>query len=60
MCTLARTLHRNDFNAWVRESCDEQWLVKHILRVITISLETMRIVKGLPALEIHPLDLAGN
>ena len=46
----------NDFNAWIRASGDEQWLVKHILRVITISLETMKIVKGLPALEIHKGD----
>ena len=46
----------NDFNAWIRESGDEQWLLNHILRVITISLETMRIAAGLPALEIHKAD----
>ena len=26
------------------------------LKVITVSLETMKIVKALPKLEIHPLD----
>ena len=27
-----------------------------VLKIITVSLRTMQIVKGLPKLEIHPLD----
>ena len=30
------------------------------LKVITVSVETVKIVKNLPALEIHPLDREGD
>ena len=46
----------NDFNDYAKEMGDEKYIFKLILRVITVSLETMKIVKALPKLNIHPLD----
>ena len=46
----------NDFNDYAKEMCDEKYIFNLILRVITVSLETMKIVKSLPKLNIHPLD----
>ncbi len=46
----------NDFNQWGIERGDPQYPLELFLRVITVSLETMKIVKSLPPLEIHPLD----
>ena len=46
----------NDFNDYVKEIGDEKYIFNLILRVITVSLETMKIVKSLPKLNIHPLD----
>jgi predicted helicase len=42
---------RNDPNDWAREHGDPRYVLDLLLRVITVSLETMRIVKGLPRLE---------
>ena len=46
----------NDYNAFAQEMGDEDYILNLILRVITVSLETMQIVKALPQLTIHPLD----
>lgn len=43
----------NDFAA---EKGDPRYPLSLFLKVLTVSLETMKIVKGLPKLEIHPLD----
>ena len=49
----------NDFNDYGLEMTPPQqrYPLSLVLKVITISLETMKIVKGLPPLEIHSLDL---
>ena len=46
----------NDYNAFAQDMGDEDYILNLILRVITVSLETMKIVKALPKLTIHPLD----
>ena len=46
----------NDFNDYAKEMGDEKYIFNLILRVITVSLETMKIVKSLPKLNIHSLD----
>ena len=46
----------NDFNDYAKEMGNEKYIFNLILRVITVSLETMKIVKALPKLNIHPLD----
>ncbi|HIV54685.1 MAG TPA: DEAD/DEAH box helicase family protein [Candidatus Anaerobiospirillum stercoravium] len=46
----------NDYNDYATEMGDERYILKLILRVITVSLETMKIVKALPPLTIHKLD----
>ena len=46
----------NDYNAFAQEMGDEDYIINLILRVITVSLDTMQIVKALPKLTIHPLD----
>ncbi len=46
----------NDYNDYAREVGDERYILNLILRVITVSLETMKIVKALPPLTIHQLD----
>ena len=46
----------NDFNNMAEEMGDPQYILHLILRVITVSLETNKIVASLPALSIHPLD----
>ena len=50
----------NDFNDYATEKNDPRYPLSLFLRVITVSLETMKIVKGLPALTIHPLDVASD
>lgn len=47
----------NDFNDYATELGNSRYPLDLFLRVITVSLETMKIVKSLPKLEIHPLDL---
>ena len=46
----------NDYNDFAREVGDERYIFNLILRVITVSLETVKIVKALPPLTIHKLD----
>ena len=46
----------NDYNDYAAEMGDERYILNLILRVITVSLETMKIVKALPPLTIHKLD----
>ena len=56
---LVNTQHwriANDYNAFAQEMGDEDYILNLILRVITVSLETMHIVKALPQLTMHPLD----
>lgn len=50
----------NDFNDYAAEKNDPRYPLSLFLRVITVSLETMKIVKGLPALTIHPLDVGSD
>ena len=46
----------NDFNDYAAEMGSERYPLDLFLKVITVSLETMKIVKTLPKLEIHLLD----
>ena len=48
----------NDFNDYGMEMTppNPRYPLSLVLRIITVSLRTMKIVKGLPKLEIHPLD----
>ena len=46
----------NDFNDYATGIGNERYPLDLFLRIITVSLETMKIVKALPELEIHPLD----
>lgn len=50
----------NDFNDYAAEKNDPRYPLSLFLRVITVSLETMKIVKGLPALTIHSLDVVSD
>ena len=49
----------NDFNKWGEEHGNPKYPLELFLRVITVSLETMKIVRALPPLDIHPLDREG-
>lgn len=42
---------KNDPNDWAREHDDEKYIYNLLLRVITVSVETMKIVNGLPKLD---------
>jgi predicted helicase len=44
----------NDPNEWSREVADPRYILDLLARVVTVSVETMRIVDGLPALDIIP------
>lgn len=46
----------NDFNDYAAEKGNERYPLDLFLKIITVSLETMKIVKGLSKLEVHPLD----
>ena len=46
----------NDFNDYAAEMRNERYPLDLFLKIITVSLETMKIVEALPKLEIHPLD----
>ena len=46
----------NDFNDYAAEMGNERYPLDLFLKIITVSLETMRIVKALPKLEIHQFD----
>lgn len=43
----------NDPNVWSREVGNPRYILELIARVVTVSLETMRIVDALPALDIE-------
>lgn len=47
----------NDFNDYATEKKDPRYPLSLFLRIITVSLETMKIVKSLPPLQIHPADM---
>ena len=42
---------RNDPNDWAREHREPRYILDLLLRVITVSLETMRIIKSLPEVD---------
>lgn len=44
---------RNDPNDWAAEHNDEKYILNLLLRIITVSLETMKIVKALPKLKFE-------
>lgn len=46
----------NDFNQYGLENGDPRYPLSLFLKVLTVSMETIKIVKALPKLEIHPLD----
>ena len=46
----------NDFNDYAVEMGNERYPLELFLRIITVSLETMKVVKMLPKLDVHPLD----
>ena len=48
----------NDFNQYGIENGNERYPLELFLKVLTVSMETLKIVKSLPKLEIHPLDLS--
>lgn len=50
----------NDFNKYGEEMGDTTYPYDLFLKVITVSVETVKIVKNLPALETHPLDREGD
>jgi predicted helicase len=43
----------NDPNDWSKEVGDPRYIIDLLPRIVTVSLETMKIVDGLPALEIR-------
>ena len=43
----------NDPNDWSREVSDPRYVIDLLARIVTVSLETMKIVDALPALEIR-------
>ena len=47
----------NDFNDYAAEQGNERYPLELFLKVITVSLETIKVVKNLPSLEIHKLDM---
>lgn len=42
----------NDPNDWAREHANPRYIVDLVARVVTVSVETMKIVDGLPSLDI--------
>lgn len=48
----------NDVNDWAIETMhNPKYPLELFQRVVTVSLETQKIVAALPLLDIHPLDL---
>ena len=43
----------NDPNDWCREHDDPKYIYNLLLRLITVSLETMKIVRALPKLKLE-------
>ena len=48
----------NDFNDYAAEQGNERYPLDFFLKVISVSLKTIKIFKSLPQLEIHQLDIA--
>lgn len=46
----------NDFNLYGIEQGNERYPLALFLKVLTVSLETLKIIRSLPKLEIHELD----
>ena len=46
----------NDPNKWLAESGNERYIVDLILKVVTVSMETLKIVSNLPKLELGSLS----
>lgn len=46
----------NDFNEYAKEQGNLRYPLELFLKVITVSMESLKIIKSLPALEIHTLD----
>ena len=46
----------NNFNDYAAAMGDQAYILKLILRLITVSLETNKIVQAMPQLVLHPLD----
>lgn len=42
----------NDPNNWSREVGDPRFIIDLLARIVTVSLETMKIVDSLPRLEV--------
>jgi hypothetical protein len=48
----------NDANDWAVETLGNAWyLLELFQRVITVSLETLKIVRSLPELDIQPVNV---
>ena len=46
----------NNFNDYAAAMGDQAYILKLILRLITVSLETNKIVQAMPKLVLHQLD----
>jgi predicted helicase len=44
----------NDPNDWSREEGNPRYILDLLARIVTVSVETMRVVDGLPELRIKP------
>lgn len=51
--TDSASLITNDPNDWCREHDDPKYIYNLLLRIITVSLETMKIVRSLPKLKLE-------
>ena len=51
--TAPASLITNDPNDWCREHDDPKYIYNLLLRIITVSLETMKIVRSLPKLKLE-------
>ena len=47
------SLITNDPNDWCREHDDPKYIYNLLLRIITVSLETMKIIRLLPKLKLE-------
>jgi len=50
----------NDPNDWSREVSDPRYIIDLLARIVTVSLETMKIVDALPTLDILPEQNPGS
>lgn len=49
-----------DYNDMATEKGDERYILNLILRLVTVSLESVQVIKSLPALHLHPLEQHGR